>query len=281
MKALFPIYALTMMSPLLCAQSKAMASPTPGGAVSDWIVRGRVTELVTGRGIATATVIAIDSHRKVYTTLTNPDGSYRLEHIPHERSVTVRCSQLGYSPNPRGAVATFKDGISTWNPRLVPENADTAYLDAAASYVATLPPGASMGDAIDLAVNLPGKSRSVVAADLQSKWQDAPMGVDHKNTLALFIPGPASDEAISKAIQAQLDVALSPDRVESRPRTQSVKVQVTDGHATVSGQVLTAEDKSLVHERVRGVPSVASIDDKMTIQNPNMERKAAPPRAAK
>jgi hypothetical protein len=92
------------------------------------VLEGKVTDLITQKGILAATVTATDTHKKIYKTITTQDGSYRLENLPLNGSVTLACSQLGYSPNPQTALVELKSGKGQWNPTLIESSGDADYI---------------------------------------------------------------------------------------------------------------------------------------------------------
>jgi hypothetical protein len=277
MKSICPILVITLMTTVVFAQDKnqqpdTLAQPQASiaGTISHYVLQGKVTDLVTGRGIGTATVEAVDSHKKLHTTLTNPDGTYRLEHLPREQALNVRCSQLGYSPNPKGDIAKFKGGTATWNPRLVQENGDVAYLHTTAKYLAALPPREREINATYISVNLPPASRSVVAAELKMKL-GSPGGANSSNdTVALFTPSPASDEQIRQAILTALKSDLQ-DKHEVKV-IRPIKIDVVDGHVKLAGAVDSQADKDLVYQTATEVPSPVDVENDVTVLNKPREQ---------
>jgi hypothetical protein len=261
------------MTPIIYAQDKNQQPGTPkqprpliAGTISNYVVQGKVTDLVTGRGIGTATVEAVDSHKNVHTTLSNPDGTYRLEHLPREHALALRCSQLGYSPNPEGDTAKFRGGMATWNPRLVQEDGNAAYLHATATYLAALPSSQRAVNATYISVNLPPASRSVVAAELRTMFR-SPSGANSFNeTVALFVPGPASDEQIRQAILKSVTQGDPQDKNEIKV-IRPITISVVDGHVTLEGAVSSQTDKELVYKSATNVPSPLDIENNVTVLN--------------
>ena len=146
MKIIFFIPVILFLTPVINAQAKTaqldrptQPQATTGDVSANYVLEGKVTDLITDSGIGLATVEVVDSRNKLHTTLTNPDGTYLLDHLPRERALAVRCSQLGYSPNPKVDTAKFKNGMATWNPQLVQENGDDAYLHRTVDHLAALP----------------------------------------------------------------------------------------------------------------------------------------------
>ena len=95
---------------LLSIFSIATGVPLAQQAGTAGVLEGKVTDLITQKGILAATVTATDTHKTIYKTITTQDGSYRLENLPLNGRVTLACSQLGYSPNPQTALVELKSG---------------------------------------------------------------------------------------------------------------------------------------------------------------------------
>jgi outer membrane protein OmpA-like peptidoglycan-associated protein len=161
----WPICPFLLMLAAVCfAQVKPENSNVAG-----YRVEGRVTDWVTGKGIEAATVSATDSHKNTHPTLTMADGSYRLDGLPREAKLTVTCSQLGYSPNPREAVIEIRSGIGKWDTRLFKENGGEDYLKAAAGKISLLSGSDRIVEAKFVADNADAISKKIIATELQQK----------------------------------------------------------------------------------------------------------------
>ena len=189
MRATFCIVFLILLSTTYCQAQDSGNSMRPQGAATetaaDYVLQGKVTDLISGRGIGLATIQAIDAHLVAHTTLSNPDGTYRLDHLPREQTLAVRCSQLGYSPNPRGDTAMFNSGVANWNPRLVQQNGDSTYWHAAVALLAALPANERIAIAKYISANASQATRLGIATEMKS----ANGGGDLAATEVYFRPG--------------------------------------------------------------------------------------------
>jgi hypothetical protein len=132
---------------------------------TEFVIEGRVVDWVTGKGISGATVTAVDSHGKTYSTLSMDEGNYRLEHLPRETKLVIRCSQMGYRPNPNEANIQLHAGIGKWNSRLLREKGDEAYLKSAAKQLAAIKDESDrLETARFLSQNLDRDSRQIIQA---------------------------------------------------------------------------------------------------------------------
>jgi hypothetical protein len=276
MKNICLILEILLLTPVIVAQEKRAQLDRPtqsqvstGDAISGYVLHGKVTDLITDSGIGAATVEVVDSRNNLHTTLTNPDGSYQLDHLPRERSLAARCSQLGYSPNPKVDTAKFKDGMATWNPQLVQENGDAAYLHRTVEHLAALLPNERMVDAKYISVNLPPASRSAVAAELQEQLADPSANNTLNEAVALFKPGPASDKQIRQA----LDEAVKQIHLQNRAEVKvagpigPITIDVLDGHVKLEGVVMSQADKDLLYKSVASVPSPVDIQNNVKVSN--------------
>jgi len=163
------------------------------------VLEGKVTDLITQKGILAATVTATDTHKKIYKTITTQDGSYRLENLPLNGSVTLACSQLGYSPNPQTALVELKSGKGHWNPTLIESSGDADYI---AKVVDVLTSGKDLeasATAQFVAANVDSDTKKVIAVKLkQAALASDPAGSPREHVdaskLALLFDVPTKNE---------------------------------------------------------------------------------------
>jgi outer membrane protein OmpA-like peptidoglycan-associated protein len=199
------ISAFVLLTPLAVhAQSAQKAT------VAKYVVEGRVTDWVDGSAIVAATVVAIDSHKNSYSTISVTDGKYRLEHLPRESTLTLTCSQLGYNPNPTKGIVKFRGGLATWNTRLFKDSGDAAYLKAAAAQLSSLNGSARISEAKFVADNADAESRKTIGMEIQNKMSN---GGDSSlaEVAAVFNYGTSEADQIREKLRVQLDAVLATD----------------------------------------------------------------------
>jgi hypothetical protein len=151
--------------------------PCQKAAPTDYTVEGRVTDWVTGDGITYVTIEAVENPKRPksgasvpeepHSTLTAKDGSYRLEHLPKKPKLTLRCSQVGYSPNPQQAEIEFKNGAARWDVHLFLSAGGKDYLKAAADKLSTIGGPDKIVEAKFVADNAGADGQVVIATELR------------------------------------------------------------------------------------------------------------------
>ena len=205
---------LTLISVVLAATWAVDAQSSKNGKVAEYVIEGKVTDWITGKGIAAATVMAIDSRKKSYPTLTLTDGTYRLEHLPPEGKLTLVCSQLGYSPNPRQGLVALKGGLGKWDTRLFRENGGADYVNAAVAQLSSMKDPDSVAEARFFADNVSADSKRILAIELRKKMRAGGSDSQLTEMVAVFSaglppgePSPAGENAAAATQQASAQPA--------------------------------------------------------------------------
>ena len=126
-------------------------------------LHGRVLDDGTDQGIAGAAVEVRDGRRAVGSTLTDRDGRYRIDRVPRG-AVTVRCSQLEYTPNPYEKEVRMDSADVAKDFRLLKTNGDAAYYRAVAQKAAASSDTEKIG--LILNAKLTAEARTVIAQEL-------------------------------------------------------------------------------------------------------------------
>jgi hypothetical protein len=266
-------YFLAFVISLLSITGFAQTPPTGSAAVAHsgtaavppvtgtHVLHGKVTDMVTSRGIPFAKVIVTDGSNNTHATLSDGDGSYRIERLPGGK-LTVSCSDIGFSPNPSIDTVELNNDVAEWNPQLVDQGADAAYASNAAHTLATLPDATRIAEARYLAVNLPPSGRSAVATQLLNLNAAHP-SPKLSYTAALFTTGQTSDKEIQTAMTALL---VKDHAVPS----SDINVEVSDGHARLTGTVATEIDKDRAYMTVTKIPSASDVANDLTVTQANI-----------
>ena len=160
------------MTVVLAAAIPGPAQSTQKAVPPSYTVAGRVTDFVSQNGIEAVTIEAVDSQKHHYATLTGKDGSYKLEGLPSERKLTLRCHQLGYSPNPTEAEINLKNGTATWDVHLFLASADKDYLKDAAARLTSMRGTDRITEAKFVAENAGQEGQRFIAQELRKRLHD-------------------------------------------------------------------------------------------------------------
>jgi outer membrane protein OmpA-like peptidoglycan-associated protein len=223
--------ALQILAFVLLMHLAVHAQSAQKSAVAEYVVEGQVTDWVDGSAIVAATVVAIDSHKNSYSTISITDGKYRLEHLPREATLTLTCSQLGYNPNPTKGIVKFKGGLATWNTRLFKDNGDAAYLKAAAAQISSLKGSVRIREAKFVADNADAESRKTIGMEIQKMSN----GVDPSlaEVAAVFNYGTFEPDQMREKLRVQLDAVLATDESSRGLISNISDVQFDTGRYTL------------------------------------------------
>jgi Carboxypeptidase regulatory-like domain len=208
-------------------------------SAQDAVITGRVTDWVTNAAIPDATLEASDGHGHDYSTLTKSDGTYELRKLPRSGELTISCSQIGYTPNPKVAPLKITARKMEWDAKLFPQHADDAYWKKAARKIAdnnTKP--LSIGGLLGHLSSIP----STIIFD------DPAWFLDNTSAEALVV--------VSKELNT---LALSDKRVAELARAYESRADMLNAKV-----VLAAGGQTIIKQR-RGSTVVETLPDKTRI----------------
>jgi hypothetical protein len=179
--------------------------------------------------------------KESHSTLTADDGTYRLEHLPKKPKLTLRCSQVGYSPNPNEAEIAFKNGTAKWDVHLFLANGNKDYLKAAADRLLTINDPDKIVEAKFVADNAGAEGRVIIATELRemirAHGSNAGLqelaGVFHVNQLPP-VPQPPGTNANTESAQAPAPAPRTEDAQADNPPPPATAPNPPSNYETAS-----------------------------------------------